>query len=269
MQENRKKESSSRSLSFLKGSIPYIAAVASLFFIWQFVALFLEDFLLPDVPEGVGRFFENFQDPEYISAVTSSLYRLAWGYPLACLLGAVLGLLAGVSKSFSIYLRSVISILQAIPPITWVPFFVILFGFGDLPIILVITVASFFPMALSVLNATEGVSQTHLELARVMGATKVDLIRKVYGPETLPSFLSGAQVAFGNAWRSLIASEMVGGVSLGLGWSISYAGEIADMDGVLASIMTIGIIAIILDYAVIGGIKRKLLKWRYAGKGTA
>ncbi|WP_408007407.1 ABC transporter permease [Pseudalkalibacillus sp. A8] len=246
-------------------TLPYLAAVGSLLLIWQIAAWILPEFLMPDVIKGLQRFIGNFSNPDFIKGLQSSLYRLAWGYPVACLLGAILGLLGGVSKTFSVYLKSVISILQSIPPITWVPFFVVLIGFGDLPIIFVITIASFFPMALSVLNATEGVNQTHLELARVMGAKNRQLITKVYAPETLPAFVTGAQVAFGNAWRSLIAAEMVGGASAGLGWSISYAGEIADMEGVLASIVTIGTIAIILDHVVLNGIKRKLLKWRYAG----
>jgi NitT/TauT family transport system permease protein len=261
----RQKGERSAPLRVLYKSFPYVSAIGSLLLIWQIVAWILPSYLMPGVLDGLLRFFSNFSNQAFIDGLKGSLTRLAWGYPIACLLGAVLGLVAGVSKTFSVYLRGIISILQSIPPITWVPFFIIILGFGNLPIILVITIASFFPMALSVLNATEGVNRTHLELARVMGATKFQLIKKVYGPETLPSFVTGAQVAFGNAWRSLIAAEMVGGASAGLGWSISYAGEIADMEGVLASIVTIGTIAIILDHVVLNYMKRKLLKWRYVG----
>lgn len=259
------KEERSVPLRVVYKIFPYVSAIGSLLLLWQIVAWMLPSYLMPNVWEGLERFFNNFSRPEFLEGLKGSLYRLAWGYPIACILGAMLGLLAGVSRTFSVYLRGIISILQSIPPITWVPFFVVLIGFGNLPIILVITIASFFPMALSVLNATEGVNKTHIELARVMGATKLQLIKKVYGPETLPSFVTGAQVAFGNAWRSLIAAEMVGGAAVGLGWSISYAGEIADMEGVLASIVTIGTIAIILDHVVLNYLKRKLLKWRYVG----
>jgi len=195
------------------------------------------------------------------------LYRLAVGYPVAVLLGASLGLLAGLSKTFYAYLRSIIAILQSIPPITWVPFFVIIFQYGHMPIIAVITVASFFPMALSVMNATEGVNKTHIELAKVLGANKKQLLRKVYLPESLPFVITGAQVAFGNAWRSLIAAEMVGGASVGLGFSISYSGEIANMKGVMMGILVIGTIAIILDLVVLEWIKRKVLKYRYVSGG--
>nr|WP_279538072.1 ABC transporter permease subunit [Paenibacillus turpanensis] len=195
------------------------------------------------------------------------MLRLAIGYPLACLLGGVLGLMAGVSRGFAVYLRSLITILQAIPPITWLPFFVILFGFGNVPIITVITIASFFPMALSVMNATEGVNRTHLELARVMGASKRQLLTKVFAPETLPAFITGAQVSFGNSWRSMIAAEMVGGTSVGLGFAISYAGEIADMEGVIAGIIVIGAVALFLDSFLLERLKRRLLKYRYVMGG--
>lgn len=140
-------------------------------------------------------------------------------------------------------------------------------GFGNGPIIVVVAIASFFPTALSAMNATEGVSRTHLELARVMGASRWQLLTKVYLPEAFPSIVTGAQVAFGNAWRSLIAAEMVAGASRGLGWSISYAGEIADMKGVLVGIVVIGTIAALIDNLLLEAVKRRVLRYRTAAGG--
>jgi NitT/TauT family transport system permease protein len=248
-------------------SWPYVTAILSLLFIWELSTLFLPSFVLPSVPVALARFLRNFNDPKFLNGLGSSLLRLALGYPIACLFGALLGLLAGLSRHFAVYLRSLIAILQSIPPITWVPFLALMLGFGNAPIVIVITIASFFPMALSVMNATEGIKQIHLELGRVLGATKWQLLTKVFAPESLPSVVTGAQVSFGNAWRSLIAAEMVGGASSGLGWTISYAGETADMAQVLAGIMTIGGIALILDHIVLERIKRKLLHWRYVSGG--
>lgn len=245
----------------------YPAAVGSLLLIWETASLLLPAYLLPDVPSVLHRLLGDLTKPQFVSSLQNSLMRLGLGYPIACLLGGVLGLLAGLSRRFAVYLRGIIAILQSIPPITWIPFLVILFGFGNIPIITVITIASFFPMALSVMNATEGVNRTHLEVAKVLGAGKGQLLKKVYVPETLPAFVTGAQVAFGNAWRSLIAGEMVGGASAGLGWSINYSGEIADMSGVLMNIVVIGTIAALLDNAVLEQSKRRLLHWRYVTGG--
>lgn len=247
---------------------PYLAAVGTLLLIWQVAASFLPPYLFPGVPKVFADMFQNLSDEQFLASLQDSLYRLAVGFPTACVLGGILGLLAGLSRGFAVYLRSLIAILQSIPPITWIPFLIILFGFGNIPIITVIVIASFFPMALSVMNATEGVHRTHLEVAKVLGATKGQLMKKVYFPETLPSFITGAQVAFGNAWRSLIAAEMVGGASAGLGYAIRFSGEIADMSGVLMNIVVIGTIAAFLDHVVLEQMKRRLLRWRYVAGGN-
>ena len=245
--------------------LPYLAAVASLLLLWQVAALFLPPFLLPGIPPTLGRLGKVLHDPAFLGGLQHSLLRLAIGYPVAVLIGALAGLLAGLARGFAAYLRSLVSILQSIPPITWVPFLVILFGFGDVPIIGIIIIASFFPMALAVMNATEGMTRTHLELAQVMGASRRQLLLKVYLPEALPAVIAGAQIAFGNAWRAVIGGEMVGGASAGLGWSISYAGETADMKGVLIGVLIIGACAAFLDNVVLELIKRRLLRWRYVG----
>ena len=131
--------------NFWQRTWPYLAAIGSLLAIWQIAALLInKSIILPGVFSTLPRLIETFQEKQFIDGITSSLYRLAVGYPVACLLGALLGLLAGISRTFAVYLRSLISILQSIPPITWVPFLVILLGFGDKPIIAVITLASFF-----------------------------------------------------------------------------------------------------------------------------
>lgn len=251
-----------------KARFPYLIAIGTLFLLWQGVSFLLPESLLPGVPQVLMRLAEELGKGEFLLSLQNSLLRLLIGYPSALLLGGVLGLAAGLSRRFALYLRCLITILQSIPPITWIPFLVIFFGFGNIPIIIVIITATFFPMALSVMNGTEGVEKVHLELARVMGAGKKDLLFKVYLPETMPSYITGAQVAFGNAWRSLIAAEMVGGAASGLGWSIGYSGKIADMHGVLMNILIIGALASFLDLVILERVKKRLLHWRYVTGGV-
>lgn len=247
--------------------LAYVGAIASILLVWQVASLFMPEFLMPGVPRTLERLAQLLRQEEFLQGVRQSLYRLGVGFPLACGLGTLLGLIGGLFRPLAVYLRGLISILQSVPPITWVPFLIILFGFGDTVIITVIAVASFFPMVLSVLNAAEAANRTHLELARVLGATRLQLLAKVYLPEALPAFVTGTQVAFGMAWRSLIAAEMVGGAQAGLGWQIAYAGEIAQMRTVLAGIVVIGSIAAFLDHVVLEQMKRRLLRYRYVAGG--
>lgn len=248
-----------------RGALFYLAAVASVLLVWQVASLFLPPFLLPGIAKTLPRLIKALKSADFLDQVGNSFFRLGVGYPLGALLGAFLGLLAGLSRSFGAYLRSLVSLLQSVPPITWVPFLIILFDFGNIPVITVVAMATFFPMALAVLNGTEGVSRTHVELAQVMGASRWQVLTRVYLPEVMPATITGLQVSFGNAYRNLIAAEMVSGASAGLGWAISYAGETADMAGVLVGIITVGASAALTDNILLEGLKRRLLHWRTAG----
>ena len=78
------------------------------------------------------------------------------------------------------------------------PLFLIVMGFGNTPIIVVVALSAFLA-ALSVMNATESVQRVHVAAARVMGATPWGLVKRVYLPAVMPELITGAQLAFGNA----------------------------------------------------------------------
>ncbi|MGA0585002.1 MAG: ABC transporter permease, partial [Castellaniella sp.] len=105
--------------------------------------------------------------------------------------------------------------------------------------------------------------QTHVSAPRVLGTTPWDMLRRVYLPAVMPELITGAQLAFGNAWRALISAEMLIGFGQGLGRSLAYAGETADMVGVMANILTIAILATLIDQVCLENIKRKVLRYQY------
>ena len=238
-------------------------AILFILLIWQAAAWTLPDFLMPGVPTVILRLWADIQTGEFRQVLSGSLARLGLGYGFALLFGIGLGLLGGVLYFFREVLKSVIIILQSIPSIAWVPLFLILMGFGNVPIIVVIALAAFFPAALSVMNATESVLKVHVSAARVMGASRWGMIKRVYLPAVMPELITGAQLAFGNAWRALISAEMLIGFGQGLGRSLAYAGETADMVGVMANILTIAILATLIDQVLLENLKRKLLRYQY------
>ncbi len=230
---------------------------------WQIAAWILPSFLMPDVPTVMVRLWEEIQTPNFREALWGSLVRLAGGYSSALVLGIGFGLVGGVLFFFREVLRSAIIILQSIPSIAWVPLFLILMGFGNMPIIVVVALAAFFPAALSVMNATESVQKVHVSAAMVMGASRLDMLRRVYLPAVMPELITGAQLAFGNAWRALISAEMLIGFGKGLGRSLSYAGETADMAGVMMNILAIGILAPLIDQLLLENLKHRVLRYQY------
>jgi len=240
-----------------------VVAVAAILLFWQISAWTLPDFLMPGVPTVAARLWSDVQTAQFRQLLSSSMTRLGLGYGAALVFGVGLGLLGGVLFFFREVLKSAIIILQSIPSIAWVPLFLILMGFGNLPIIVVIALAAFFPAALSVMNATESVLQVHVSAARVMGASRWDMLKRVYLPAVMPELITGAQLAFGNAWRALISAEMLIGFGQGLGRSLAYAGETADMVGVMSNILAIAILATLIDQVILENLKRRLLRYQY------
>lgn len=241
----------------------FVLAVALILFLWQVAAWLLPDFLMPDVPTVIVRLGRELQTEKFRAALWGSLARLGAGYAIAMMLGIGFGLLGAVLYFFREVLKSAIVILQSIPSIAWVPLLLVMMGFGSLPIVVVVAIAAFFPAALSVMNATESVQQVHVAAARVMGATRWDLIKRVYLPAVMPELITGAQLAFGNAWRALIAAEMLVGFGQGLGRSLAYAGETADMVGVMTSILAIAILAPLIDQLLLENLKHRVLRYQY------
>lgn len=250
-------------LSGFHKKIAFAVAVALILLGWQIAAWILPDFLMPDVPTVIARLWQEIQSESFRAALGGSLVRLGSGYGAALLFGIGFGLIGAVLFFFREVLKSAIIILQSIPSIAWVPLFLILMGFGNMPIIVVVAIAAFFPAALSVMNATESVQKVHVAAARVMGASRLDMLRRVYLPAVMPELITGAQLAFGNAWRALISAEMLIGFGKGLGRSLSYAGETADMVGVMMNILAIAILAPLIDQLVLENLKHRLLRYQY------
>jgi NitT/TauT family transport system permease protein len=241
----------------------YLIAIVAILFGWQLAAWSLPDFLMPDVDTAFVRLWEELNNDKFYEGLGNSMSRLGTGYGFALFFGISLGLLGGTLHAVRSVLKAAIIILQSIPSIAWVPLFLILMGFGDLPIIVVVAIGAFFPTALSVMNATESVEQVHISAARVMGASRLQLLHRVYFPAVTPELITGAQLAFGNAWRALISAEMIVGFSAGLGRSLAYSGEIADMVGVMTNILVIAILAAVIDQVVLERIKHRLLRYQY------
>ncbi|MAL98196.1 ABC transporter permease [Hydrocarboniclastica marina] len=241
----------------------YLVAIAFILFFWQVAAWYLPDFLMPDVWTSMVRLWEELNSGDFYEGLANSMSRLGIGYGFALFFGIVLGLLGGTVNAIRSPFKAAIIILQSIPSIAWVPLFLILMGFGNLPIIVVVAIGAFFPTALSVINATESVDKVHISAARVMGASRFQLLKRVYFPAVTPELITGAQLAFGNAWRALISAEMIVGFSAGLGRSLAYSGEVADMTGVMTNILVIAILAAVIDQVVLESIKHRLLRYQY------
>ncbi|MED4906188.1 ABC transporter permease [Parageobacillus thermoglucosidasius] len=178
-----------------------------------------------------------------------SFIRFLIGYLSAVITAVILGLMLGrLAKLWNI-IDPIVQILRPISPIAWSPFIVLWFGIGNIPAIVIIFIAAFFPVLLSTVSAVKKVDRTYLKVAENFEIKQPHLMTKIIFPAAFPFIANGLHIAIGTAWIFLVAGEMVGAQS-GLGYLIVDARNSLRLDLVLAGIIFIGILGLILDKAI-------------------
>lgn len=219
--------------------------------IWEVVVLTgrYESSLLPaplKVLEGMGGLLK---DGTLFTHFKVSLLRFAVGYFTAVIIAIPLGLILGwFSKVWNI-IDPIVQVIRPVSPIAWFPFIVLWFGIGDIPAIVIIFIAAFFPVLLSTVSAVRKVDPTYLKVAQNFGIKQPHLLTKIIFPASFPFIANGLHMALGSAWVFLVAGEMMGAQS-GLGFLIIDARNSLRSDLVLAGIIFIGITGLLLDKAI-------------------
>lgn len=175
-----------------------------------------------------------------------SLIRFATGYCIAAVSGVVLGLFFGCLPGVFAYVNPVIQVIRPIAPVAFLPFIVLWFGIGDLPAIVIIFIAGFFPILLSTTAAVGHVDVTYLKVAQNFGLSPLETVRKVIFPAAFSQIANSLHLALGTSWIFLVSGEMVGAQS-GLGFLIMDTKNCIRMDSLLATMLTIGLIGLLLD----------------------
>ncbi len=196
------------------------------------------------------------------SAAGSTLGRLLAGFLISAVIGVAIGMLMGRYRKVEEYLLPLISFIYPIPGIAYAPLFVLWFGLGDIPSVLLIAFASSFPVIMNTWKGVSSVRVVWIRSAEVMGARSGDIFRKVIIPGALPFILSGWRLGLAAAWRILVAVEMLMSVKIGLGWLIFGSQTFLNTDVMLATIILIGVIGVVLEKQVFERIERAtVIRW--------
>lgn len=239
-----------------------IVSFATLIVVWQF-AFFLGGFneaLFPTPGRAATAFWEICRDGSLFQHVGASLRRFVVGYLSGVALGTTLGLLMGWFSGVYKYVNPAVQLFRPISPTAWAPFIALWFGIGDVPAIVVVFIAAFFPVFLSTVAAVDGIEPIYLKAAQNFGIREPQILWKIAFPAALPRIATGARLALGTAWVFLVAGEMMGAQS-GLGFLVIDARNNLRLDVLLAAIATIGLTGLALDSALKVAEKR-LLKAR-------
>lgn len=179
-----------------------------------------------------------------------TILRLTAGFALAAAIGVLIGIMMGRSKRAEDYTLPIVAMLAPIPGIAYAPLFLLWFGLGNLPAILLVAFVSTFPIVFNTWTGVKAVKEIWLRSAQAMGATDRAVFRHVILPGALPYILTGLRLGLAQAWRVLVGVEMLAAVSWGLGWLIFGAREFLNTDVMLAGVAVIGIIGLVLEKLV-------------------
>jgi NitT/TauT family transport system permease protein len=191
-----------------------------------------------------------------------TLGRLVTGFVMGGSLGVVIGMVMGRYRLVEDFLLPVVSICYPIPALAYAPLFVLWFGLGNTPSVLIVTVATALQVIINTWQGVTAIKPIWLRSAKVMGAKERMIFRSVVLPGSLPYILTGLRIGLGAAWRVLVGVEMITAVANGLGSLIFGAKQFLETDVMLSGIIVIGLIGFVLERYLFTEVERStLMKW--------
>lgn len=178
-----------------------------------------------------------------------SLLRVLEGYVVSAILGILLGTIIGMSELAKKILQPTLTTIRQIPIMAWIPLLILWCGIGEGSKIVVIVIASFFPI---MVNTQAGISSTPLEYVEVAKLYKLNSFKtffRVYLPHALPHIQTGLKLGLGVSWMAVVAAELIASTS-GIGYSMSYARTLMQSDVVIICMLVIGLVGILMDKIV-------------------
>lgn len=199
---------------------------------------------------------------DLLGHVLYTLYRILVGLVLAGCVGIPLGMLMGRFRRIERFLLPLVSVLNPIPSLAWVPVFILWFGLGNTAAIALVFYAATFPLILNAWTGVRSVNRLWIRAAEAMGADGRVLFRKVVLPGALPFVITGLRQGFARAWIAVVGGEMIAATSWGLGWVIFDAKEFLNTDIMLGSLVVIGILGLAFERLIFQALERRTVgRW--------
>jgi NitT/TauT family transport system permease protein len=234
--------------------------------IWETYGRFLNnDLLFPTFSATARAFFDAILSGVLPARAWSSIKVLLMGYACGVVLAALLTALAIMSRIGTDFLETMTSMFNPLPAIALLPLALIWFGLGNGSLIFVLVHSVTWAIALNTHSGFLSVSNTLKMVGRNYGLTGPRYIWKILIPAAFPSILTGLKIGWAFAWRTLIAAELVFGVSSGqggLGWFIFENKNTLDIPNVFAGLLTVIIIGLVIENVIFRTIENQTIgRW--------
>lgn len=196
-----------------------------------------------------------------------SLWRALISFVLGCAVAMPLGFFLGLNRTAYQIASPLLSLLLPLPAVAWTPIFLVAFGQGDVTIIAVCFLGAFFPILYSTIQGVRSIGHHSLWVVRSMGASRLDIFRRVLLPGALPTLISGLKLGMAHSWRTLVAAEMLAALTHGLGFMIFAARSYMDVPTMFVGIVCLAVIGLLIERLVFGSLEALTIRrWHGSGK---
>ena len=238
--------------------------------IWEGYGRWLDNPLLfPTLTDTLVSAWENIRNGVLPARAWASVQVLLIGYFAGVILAGLLTVLAINTRVGSDFLETMTAMLSPLPAIALLPLALIWFGLGNGSIVFILVHSVLWPVALNTHSGFRAVSQTLRMVGRNYGLKGFKYIGKILIPAAFPSILAGLKIGWAFAWRTLVAAELVFGVSSGkggLGWFIFENRNQLDIPAVFAGLLTVIVIGLVVENLIFRAIERRtVLRWGLQG----
>ena len=239
-------------------ALPWLLLVA----LWSLVRWsgLVKPALVPAPTEVAARFWTMLTRERFVVDIAMSSERVLVGVALGILCAVPAGFLLGWYRPVRRFVDPLINFFRALPPIALIPLVIVYFGIGEVAKVVILFYAAFFAGVIVMYEGISQISPIYLRVARTLGATDLEIFRRVVVPLTVPHILTALRVALGVAWATLVASELIA-AQQGLGAVIQNASSFFRLDTIYVGIIAIGAIALAMDLAL-RGLTRRLVAWQ-------
>jgi len=240
--------------------------IVALAIIWEAYARHLDNPLLfPTLSDTLSALYDRFADGVLPERIWTTLKVLVTGYVAGTVLAAILTVVAINTRIGTDFLETMTAMFNPLPAISLLPLALIWFGLGPASLVFVLIHSVLWAVALNTHAGFLGVSRTLRMVGANYGLTGLSYVFRILIPAAFPSILTGLKIGWAFSWRTLIAAELVFGVSSGqggLGWFIFENRNLLDIPAVFAGLLTVIVIGLIVENLVFQTIERRtLLKW--------
>jgi len=242
------------------------AFVVAMFVAWELVCVaFSVPLTILPAPSDVFAALWQYRDPIALNSVVT-LWTTLLGFLIATVFGLLLGIGVGWHRAIYAGIYPILVGFNSVPKVAVVPVLILWFGIGEIPAVLTAFLISFFPI---VVNVATGLATTEPELEdvlRALGASKLDIMKKVGIPRSLPYFFGSLKVAITLAFVGAVVSETVGS-NRGIGKLMLDAQAAFQVPIVFAGLLVLAVLGIVL-YAITALIERRFTRWAFRSQNA-